>query len=92
LTARAAGESGHEENPMRITTITIARLVNTGNYENTRVELTAELGEADSLFDAAQVLSVSIAHLLRVERKRRDPDAPADGYPIWLTEDAGVSG
>jgi hypothetical protein len=72
---------------MRITQITVARLINTGNYENTRVELTALLDERDLLAEVAEQLHLMTVDLFRRERERRYPDDTTRRYHLWTEED-----
>jgi len=72
---------------VRVTTITVARLVNTGNYENTRIELTCELAEGDGLEIAGFWLQQRIAAMIRAERARRYPDIAERRWHHWLEED-----
>jgi hypothetical protein len=79
----------NEEKHMRVTTITVRRLVNTGNYENTAWELTAELAEGDGLEIAGFWLQQRIAAMVRAERARRFPDVADRRWHDWLEEDEG---
>lgn len=60
---------------MKIRTLTVARLINTGNYENTHFELTAELADEDSLWQASTALCVAIEEMAAGEHTRRYPVA-----------------
>ena len=72
---------------MKIITVMVARLINTGNYEYLRIEMGAELAEGDSATVAAEALSVLIAEVARSERLRRFPNIEERRWHDWLDED-----
>ena len=77
---------------MTTTKLTVRRLVNTGNYENTTWELTAELSDGDDVYQAAAALAVAIVEMARAEHRRRFPDPTEASWQHWLSEgDTAVS-
>jgi hypothetical protein len=72
---------------MKIKTITAARLINTGNYENTRFEATAELAEGEDLAAASRDLQLALVAQIRAERDRRYPELEGRRWAMWVEED-----
>lgn len=68
---------------MKITTITVARLINTGNFENTRFEATAELADGDSLWQASATLCIALEEMAAGEYSRRYPDLQGGSPRAW---------
>lgn len=72
---------------MVIRTITAARLVNTGNYENTRFEAMGELREGEDPDKCMAALQELLADMARAERIRRYPELTERRWHRWLEED-----
>jgi len=72
---------------MIIKTITAARLINTGNYENTKFEATAEIEGGESATAAMASLQVALVAMIQQERDRRYPDPQRRTYAMWVEED-----
>ena len=72
---------------MTITTLTISRLITTAQYENLRIELTAEIAEGDIAGEIAAALQDEIRAIARAERERRYPTIQERRWHRWLDED-----
>ena|SRR5690348_7293375 len=72
---------------MKIQTLMMRRLINTGNYENTAYEITAELADGDDLWQVGEALAAALVHLARAERDRRYPDPDQRRWHMWIEED-----
>jgi hypothetical protein len=72
---------------MKIVTITAARLINTGNFENTRFEACAELADGDDPAAAMAQLQGALARMALAERDRRYPNPERRRYMMWLEEE-----
>lgn len=72
---------------MKITQITAARLVNTGNYENTRFEAAAVLDDGEDPTAAMVALQGALVLMIRAERERRYPHTESRRYIVWVEED-----
>jgi len=72
---------------MIIKTITAARLINTGNYENTKFEATAEIEGGESAIDAMASLQIALVAMIKAEQLRRHPDPERRRYMMWTEED-----
>jgi hypothetical protein len=72
---------------MHFRTITARRLINTGNYENTAFELSAELAPGEDLAAASTYLHEALVKLITAERERRYPEDRERAYQVWLEED-----
>ena len=71
---------------MKTTKVVVARLVNTGDFENTRWELTAELEDGDDVYRVAESLAVAIVSMARTEMVRRFPSVDDRKWRNWLDE------
>lgn len=72
---------------MRVQTITVARLINTGNFENFRVELAAVLDDGDDLYQAGAALAVAIVEIGRAALVRLFPDEKERAWHHWFDEE-----
>lgn len=70
---------------MTVTTITYARLVNVGQYENFRIEMTADLAPGEDAGQAAAALRDQVHAAIREELIRRD--AWKGSWPDLFPED-----
>jgi hypothetical protein len=73
---------------MKITTVTVRRLINTGNYENTAWELTALVDDSERAEVVAAALAATIMQMARAELLRRYPDESERHWHTWLPEDS----
>lgn len=72
---------------MKIVSITASRLINTGNYENTKFEATAALNDGEDAQSAMQELQKGLVAMIRNELVRRFPDPGNRRYVMWVEED-----
>jgi hypothetical protein len=71
---------------MHIKTITAARLVNTGNFENTRFEATAELADGETPSAAMALLQTWLTAVIDAEQRRRHPREEDRRWQRWCPE------
>ncbi len=69
---------------MQVVHVVVARLVNTGDYENTRFELGAALALGDIEDDVAAALSDQLRTIIAAELRRRFPSADDRRWKHWL--------
>jgi hypothetical protein len=70
---------------MIVSCVRIARLINTGDYENTRFEVEAVLDDGDDPADVAAELADQIRAMAQVELIRRYPAPDDRRWHHWLT-------
>lgn len=67
---------------MKITTVTYAQLLNTGNFENIRIEWTAELAYGDDPEAVTRLLGQRVRAALKEQAKAAD-----QGGAGWVYQD-----
>jgi hypothetical protein len=72
---------------MIIRTITAARLINTGNYEYSRFEVSAEIEPGEGPMEAMNSLNLQLTRMIEQERERRFPNPEQRRYAMWIEED-----
>lgn len=72
---------------MRVTHVTVERLIPTESYANVRYALTAELAEGENLDAAVSALAECIRAFARAEIAYRYPAEEHRRYARWLIED-----